>query len=1202
MSNECQCTNDEHQVTGRGDTVKPDHSSFGIRHSFVIRISAFVIAIGSAAVSGAESVDYVREIKPILTQRCFPCHGAIKQNSKLRLDTVASMLRGGSRGAVIVPGQPGDSLLVDAITGDAGFRMPPENEGKPLNADEIDRIKRWIADGARHPDDEQPAVDPKQYWSYLPVKRPAVPVVGIPLSGGGPAKAGTPATPIDAFIAIEQAKRGLSPSPPADPAVILRRVYLDLIGLPPTRDELRTFLADPSDAAYERVVKKLLASPQYGERWGRHWMDVWRYSDWYGSRGINEIRYSQRHIWRWRDWIIESLNADKGYNRMVVEMLAGDELAPGDPNVARATGFLGRNWYKFDRNVWMFETVEQTSQAFLGLTLKCCRCHDHKFDPIAQRDYYRFRAFFEPHDVRTDPLSGNLATDKDATLGMVLKEGVSLVFDKQLDVPTYLFSRGDNRNPVKEEPLTPAVPAAFGFDASEIKPVALSPEAANPYLRPAVVEGLLTSSRANMKSAEAAVAGATASIATAEKKLADFIAASSDSKPSTALSGTVFADRFEKPRSDVWKVVGGQWDYENGRVIQKQAGTFPTMVASVRHPTDFVARIKYKTLDGGSIGSVGFFFDVVDLRNCQAVYTASSAGSVQAFHRQAGVEYYPANGVFKAPVKVNDDITLDIAARGSKLNVWVNGDLAIVYTMPMARQAGTFALWTHAGTAEFSELLIDPLLADFRLAEAVSEKTRSPFSPLNREDLERAVESSRRGVPLVEKKLATSRADFAALEARIAAERAKVGVPASGGQPAEAGTPAALLAIAAAKAERQVTVVRAEQEVFEAELNLLAVQQTTHANDDTKKKAITDAETKRTAATKTLETAKTNVAKEDGNYTSLGPNYPATSTGRRLALAQWIVDPRNPRTARVAVNHIWLRHFGQALVPSVANFGLNGERPSHPELLDWLAAELMDHGWSMKHVHRLIVLSNTYRQTSRIADLRLPISDLKDGTKTNQAASSNRQSAIDNRQSLDPDNRFLWRMNSRRMESEVVRDSVLAAAGQLDLTQSGPEIPEAEGQTTRRRSLYFRSTPNEKMQFLELFDQANPNECYRRQESVMPQQALALGNSALLLNQSRLLAKSVSDEVGPADDPPRVSAFIHAAFEHVLSRPPRLEEVAACERFLRMNTELHRSGPKTAFSAATGPNVTAPASDPHQHARENLIHVLFSHNDFVTIR
>ncbi len=164
-------------------------------------------------------------------------------------------------------------------------------------------------------------------------------------------------------------------------------------------------------------------------------MDVWRYSDWYGSRSINEIRYSQRHIWRWRDWIVESLNEDKPYSQMIQEMLAGDELASADPNTLRATGFLGRNWYKFDRNVWMFETVEQTSQAFLGLTIRCARCHDHKFDPITQEDYYRFRAFFEAHDVRTDPWSGSMLTEKDATLGEVLKDGVSRVFDKEIDAP-----------------------------------------------------------------------------------------------------------------------------------------------------------------------------------------------------------------------------------------------------------------------------------------------------------------------------------------------------------------------------------------------------------------------------------------------------------------------------------------------------------------------------------------------------------------------------------------------------------------------------------------------------------------------------------------------------------------------------------------------------------------------------------------------
>ena len=191
----------------------------------------------------------------------------------------------------------------------------------------------------------------------------------------------------------------------------MRRVYLDLVGLPPTRDELAAFLADDSPNAYEAVVDRLLASPQYGERWARHWMDVWRYSDWAGYK--EEIRNSARHIWRWRDWIVESLNADKGYDRMATEMLAGDELAPTDPNTLRATGFLVRNWEKFNRNSWLEATIEHTAKAFLGVTMNCCRCHDHKFDPISQVEYFQFRAIFEPHEVRTERVPGQPDVLKD---------------------------------------------------------------------------------------------------------------------------------------------------------------------------------------------------------------------------------------------------------------------------------------------------------------------------------------------------------------------------------------------------------------------------------------------------------------------------------------------------------------------------------------------------------------------------------------------------------------------------------------------------------------------------------------------------------------------------------------------------------------------------------------------------------------------
>jgi hypothetical protein len=996
----------------------------------------------------------------------------------------------------------------------------------------------------------------KNHWSYRPVARPAAPAAS---------NAGWVRNPVDAFIAAEHEKRALRPSAQADPAVLLRRVYLDLVGLPPSRDELREFLADPSDEAYLRTVDRLLASPQYGERWGRHWMDVWRYSDWYGSRGINEIRYSQRHIWRWRDWIIESLNADKGYDRMIVEMLAGDEIAPGDPDVTRATGFLGRNWYKFDRNVWMFEAVEQTAAGFLGLTLKCARCHEHKFDPIAHEDYYGFRAFFEPHDVRTEPLSGNLATEKDATLGPVLLEGVSLVYDKELDAPTYVFTRGDNRYPDKSRAIAPAPPPALGGSV-EIRPISLPPDAFAPALRPRVASGMMAAARAAVQAAESENVAARAGVAEAERQLAALLDRATAGESLAARPvGAAFLDRFERPRPDVWRIVGGEWSYQDGRVVQKQPGHFHTMVAGVQHPRDFTARVRYKTLEAGSIHSVGVFFDVVDLRDCQAVYSATnnSTSSIQAFHRQAGVEHYPAAGIVPYPIRLNQELVVDLAVRGQQLNVWVNGDLAIAYTMPMPRQSGTIALWTHEGAAEFSELAIDPIPADLRLAHQAMEKTRSPYDAPTQADLESSLKSAQRAATLAGNKLAATQLESVATEARIAADGAKAR------DAAEAGS----LALAAARAERQAALARAEHGLFEADIAVWSVTRAAPVNDAAKKKAA-DAEAKRSAAQKTLEAAQAALAKtDDATYTPVAAVYPKTSTGRRLALARWIADPRNPRTARVAVNHIWLRHFGQAIVPTVANFGLNGNAPSHPELLDWLAAELVDHGWSTKHLHRLIVTSNTYRQSSTIADPRI----------------------------ADAENIYLWRMNSRRMESEVVRDSLLFVTGELDDSFGGPEIAESQGQESRRRSLYFRSTPNEKMLFLELFDQANPNECYRRQESVVPQQALAMSNSALALNQARLLARRLSlqnSAAGATDD----AAFIRAAFEQVLSRAPTVDELAACKRFLVRHASLLREGAKTAFTASNGPAVAAAAADMPQRARENLVHVLFSHHEFVTIR
>ena len=602
--------------------------------SLLLVIALLSVVDVSAA---AESVDYIREIKPLLQQKCYACHGAFQQKAKLRVDTAASIIKGGETGPGVVAGQPEASLLIQALTGKAGFRMPPEGEAAPLTAAELAKVVSWIKAGAPVPSDEKPQIDPRQYWSYVALTRPEVPVAKNP---------SWVKTPVDAFIAHEHERRGLGPRSVADKATWLRRVTLDLIGLPPTRTELHAFVADESDGAFERVVDELLARPQYGERWGRHWMDVWRYSDWYGSRGINEIRYSQRHIWRWRDWIVESLNADKGYDRMLVEMLAGDELPNADPSTLAATGFLGRNWYKFDRNVWMFETVERTSEAFLGLTLKCCRCHDHKFDPIAQLDYYQFRAIFEPHNVRTDKLSAFVETEKDATLGLVLKDGIARVFDKEPAVATYRFIRGDDRLPEKDKPLSPGVPPAIGGAAFKVEPVALSIDNFYPALRPELRESLVAKAASDVVQSKAVFEKSEAKIATTKAVLADFEKRTQPSDATTS-SDLFLHDNFAAARPDDWQILDGQWVYEDGHLTEKSVANFATIVTKKLHPESFRAKLKYRVLQPGTFRSIGFSFDFQDKGNSQDVYTSSGDArqTVQAFHRVGGTQNYPAAGI-----------------------------------------------------------------------------------------------------------------------------------------------------------------------------------------------------------------------------------------------------------------------------------------------------------------------------------------------------------------------------------------------------------------------------------------------------------------------------------------------------------------------------------------------------------------------------
>ncbi len=851
----------------------------------------------------------------------------------------------------------------------------PGDESDAPSSDEV----RAAAEKLRAFQRDQPSYP----WEpFRPVVRPAPPEVR---------NAAWVRNPVDAFVAREHEAHGLTPRPEAPRHVLLRRVYLDLIGLTPKPEELRSFIEDASPDAYEKVVRRLLSSPHHGERWGRHWMDVWRYSDWAGWG--NQVRDSQPHIWRWRDWIVESLNGDKTYDRMVLEMLAGDEIAPLDPSTLRATGYLVRNFKLLSREAWMQETVDHSAQAFLGLTLGCARCHDHRYDPISQKEYYQVRAVFEPYQVRLDRLPGQLD---------VAKDGLARVFDGSLDAKTFLFIRGDDRSPDKDHPLSAAVPEALGGAEFKPEPVALPLAASVPEKSDHVV-------RETLRMSEEAVAEARMKL---EAALIAFVNAEKARKAAAGAEATNAEETLARAREEV------------------ELSEMDVPLSEARHA---------------------------------------------ALSRTVAVE------------RMEDDGGHEKDPEGWKRS-------AIEAT------------------------------------------------------------SAQRCAALLEKRRECRAGEIALRRAKGAAQAAQTASAASTGEE-KAG----------------------DKKLEEAAKKALA--------------AVGEAEKKLSAAEKEFEKAKDALILPASPEYAKRPLkvYPASSTGRRTAFARWIAGRRNPLAARVAVNHIWLRHFGQAILPTVADFGLNGRPPTHPALLDWLAAELMEPTWSkdptasnnptaskntapwsMAQIHWLIVTSSAYRMASTpdAADLV-----------------------------IDADNRFLWRMNSRRLEAEIVRDGMLMASGLLDATLGGPELDQGSLLSTRRRSIYYRHAAEKQPEFLQIFDMAVPSECYERKVSVVPQQALALANNPQAIEAARALAGGLVRSLSPeaaADS----TIFVRAAFEAVLARPATREEMEASVDFLMDQEKSLTERKERLTSSAGGKALTAPAL----RARENLVHVLFNHHDFVTVR
>ena len=1062
----------------------------------LVLLTVFGVLALNTARAESDSDHYLTEIKPVLKERCFACHGALKQESDLRLDTVLAMRDHDILGE--------DSELLARITStDDDDRMPPE--GEPLKAHEIAAIKQWIAGGSPGPADEQPEADPKSHWAFQRIERP---------EGFAIAKA----NPIDAYFAARQKAEGLVSQPEAPRTILLRRLYLDLTGLPPTVEQLT------STEPLSRILDDVLNSPQYGERWGRHWMDVWRYSDWYGLG--NEVRDSQKHIWRWRDWIVNSLNENKGYDQMVREMLAGDEIAPNDPNVLAATGFLARSWFKFNRTSWLDNTIEHTGKAFMGLTMNCAKCHDHKYDPITHLDYYQFRAIFEPHQVRVDAAPGSLD---------LAKNGLTRLYDGNLGAATYLHERGEESKADKSTIINAGSPAFLAAAAWQPpKPIELPLEASRPALQSFVQEGLLAQAQAKVTAAESHLENMKVQKVTADKKVAadkkKELAKGENEKPASkpgtktaekkpaakpAAGGAIFVDDFSKARPDLWELVGNDWRYQGGLLSLTKPSLDTNLLRSkTTHPQDFELNLKFQTTGGNRWKSVGIRFDVDQSgTNSHFVYaSAYGGGKVHLAHTIEGKDVYT-TAVVNRPIKLNQEYTLNLKVRGPLINVALDGEFLFAYNLPR-RQPGAVQLLAYDAIADFYSIEVRHLPTETSLKEA-SEKAK-PIAA-NAPVITASV------FELAAAKLNLAKAEYSFTKARIDADNAAYRDTGNGSPE---------------YARRMLLEVN----LASARVDLLDSKKAGKAAETIKK---LDAD--RTAGNFSgykynplTASAVSRLKTPNKDALPAGNGYPKTSSGRRTALANWLTHRDHPLTARVAVNHIWTRHFGTPLVESVADFGLRAPSPLHQELLDYLAVELIESGWDMKHLHRLMLSSKTWQRSS---------SNLGADQKTLAA---------------DGSNRHYWRMNSRRMEAQVLRDSLLHLAGTLDLTQGG--APVTASANVRRRSLYFFHSRDGRSKFLETFDDADVFACYQRSESIVPQQALAMMNSQTATASAKQIAAAFKSDMSS-------EAFVRAAFLKILARQPAEAELAESLSYSNEQTQ-----------------------------REHFIHVLLNLNEFLVIR
>ena len=918
-------------------------------------LRSFSLLVVTLALSGAaHAQDLESRAKTLLAGKCLACHNATAKTAGLSLVTREAALQGGQSGAALAPGDAAKSLLYAKV---AEAKMPP---GNPLPGADRDLLRQWIEAGAPWRGALAPAERKragKDWWSLQPLREAQPPAAGGALASWA-------RTPIDRFLAAAMAAQGLSGSPEADRRTLIRRATYDLTGLPPEPDEVEAFVTDVRPDAYERLIDRLLASAAYGERWGRHWLDVARFGE--------SHAYEQNHLrdtaWRYRDYVIRSFNQDKPFDRMVLESLAGDLVAKDDPLNEAGTGFLvagphdtvviqNKDGQLQQRADDLDDMINATASAFLGLTVNCARCHDHKFDPVPQADYYRLQAVFAG-----------------------VKHGERVI------------ATSEERRRYEEA----VAPIRKGLEAAEARLKALREGAA----------GRLKHQRPQI--------------------LARY-------RPAVDSQST--EERFKPERARFVRL----------HITGTSNGGAPG-------------------LDELEVWTPGAEGRNAALASAGAKITASSTRK-QEVGENIYSEQFLIDGNF-------DKRWFGEERNRAVLTVELPGEMAVARVLWSRDRLGGFQ-------GKFTGTVVESYTVEVSIdgrnwKQVASSAGRLPYSERAQEEvlLKEVFKAGERGEW---ESLAASKAG---LEAELA-RTPKLPVAYAGRfeQPAEA-----------TRLLKRGSVTDSGDVVAPASLSAL-----------------------------------------EGVLPGFSLDANAPESERRLALARWITDARNPLTPRVIANRIWHYHFGRGIVGTPSDFGFNGEKPVHPELLDYLARRLLEMGWGLKPLHKEIMMSAAYRQSSRFDEAKSKV---------------------------DSEARLLWRFPPRRLDAEQVRDAALAVSGKLNRKIGGPGFRlyrytvdnvatyyplEQFGEETYRRSVYHQAPRSVRVDLLGQYDcpdSSLPEP--KRVVTTTPLQALVLLNNQFLLDQAKFFAERLTREAGRD-----AGKQAERAFWLAYGRSPSASELAA---------------------------------------------------------